>query len=336
MPELSTVEFGDFVKLARVIWIRGHNSVEQSMVNSGMVRVTDIPTGTGNTREFSEIDTNEYLLTKEESEQASRGKVQQGYTKTMTSKREGENIGISFEMRTQNKYPEVVNRLLGAGRKGANTVDLDLSHRVTFGTATSYTDRVGNTVVTTVGDGFQLFYTAHTVTGSSTTFRNRLANNPALSKGAIEGMERLITEETINHLGEKVTAPFDILFTTDDPNTVNTAREYLQSTADVTGAHPGIVNVYKGKYRHVVLPRVATDANGASDSTKRQYWGIASSLLSSFNLGVWESPHMVAPTANSNAEDVQTDDWEFRVRAGYGIVVVGPTWVKFSTGDGTA
>lgn len=29
-------------------------------------------------------------------------------------------------------------------------------------------------------------------------------------------------------------------------------------------------------------------------------------------------------------------DWEFRNRAGYGITVVGATWIKFSSGDGVA
>ena len=129
-----------------------------------------------------------------------------------------ENIGISYEMRTENKYPEVINALTGGGRKGANTIDLDLSHRITFIASTSYTDRDGRTITTTVGDGFELAYSAHTLAGSSTTFRNRLANNPQLSKGALEGMERLVTENTYNHLGEKKTATFDILFTNDDSN----------------------------------------------------------------------------------------------------------------------
>jgi hypothetical protein len=334
--ELNTVSLGDFVKLADVIWLKGFESVEPAMINSGLVKVMNISENTGNTREFSEIDTNEYLTYKGEGDQAARGKVQQGYSKTMTKYRVAENIGISYEMRTENKYPEVVNALLGAGRKGANTIDLDLSHRITFGTAVSYTDRDGRTISITVGDGFQLFYTLHTLKGSSTTFRNRLAANPALSKGALEGIERLVTENTFNQLGEKMTANFDILFTTDDPNTVNTAREYLRSVANPDATHAGVVNVYQGKYKHVVLPRVATTAVGAPDSTKRGYWGIACSQLSSFYLGVWEQPHLIPPTPNSNAEDVQTDDWEFRNRAGYGIVVVGSTFIKFSSGDGTA
>lgn len=44
-------------------------------------------------------------------------------------------------MRTENKYPEVLSALTSGGAKGPKTIDLGLSHRITFGTATSYTDR---------------------------------------------------------------------------------------------------------------------------------------------------------------------------------------------------
>jgi len=300
--ELNTISQSDFVKLATVIWLKGAQSVKNYMMDSGFVKVMDISENTGNTREFSEIDTNEYLTFKGQSDQAARGKVQQGYTKTMTKYRVAENIGISYEMRTENKYPEVINALLSGGAKGYKTIDLDLSHRFTFGTATSYTDRDGRTISTTCGDSLQLFYSAHTIKGYSTTYRNRLANNPQFSKGALEAMEKLVIEETYSLLAEKKVAEFDILWTTDDPNTINTVKEYLKSTGAPDAAHAGVTNVYAGKYKHVILPRVATTAAGAVDSTKRRYWGIASSSLSSFFLGMWEAPHIMAPSANSNSE----------------------------------
>jgi len=324
------------VKLANVIWLRGLESVEPAMLNSGMVKTVAISENTGNTREFSEIETNEYLSYKGEGDQAARGKIQQGYSKTLTKYRMAENLGLTYEMKHENKYPEIVSTLFNGGRKGPNTLDLDLSMRLAFMTATSYTTADGRTIVTTVGDGFQLAYTVHTLKGSATLYRNRLANNPRVSKGALEGMERLITEETYNNLGESKVATFDILWTTDDPNTVNTVREYLQSTASVEGVNSGVKNVYQGKYKHVILPRVDMTSAGVKDSTKRYYWGIASSMLSSFYVGIWEPFHMVAPTVGGNGEDEQTDDLDFRLRMGYGLTIVGATWTKTSTGDGTA
>ncbi len=337
--EINTVSFGDLVRLAKMLWFKGASSTISAMMDSGLVKVMDIPQNTGNTREWSEIDDNEYLTYKGEDDTAARAQIQQGYSKIMTSFRIAENLGISYETRTQNKYTAMINQFTSAGRKGVNTMDLDLSHVIGFGTATSYTDRDGRTITTTaVGDGYQLFYSGHTLTGSTTTFRNRLANNPRISKGAIEGMQRLIVEQTYNHLGElKTGITFDILWTTADPNSLSTAREYLQSVAAPEGAHSGITNVMKGVYRHVILSRVATTAAGAADPSKRYYWGIVSSQASSFFLGIWERPHMWGPgEGNSDAEDVETDSRDFRNRAGYGIAVAGAIWIKMSSGDGSA
>lgn len=334
--EINTLSFSDFVRLAKMLWFKGANSTKSAMMESGFVKTIDIPQNTGNTREWSEIDDNEYLTRKGQDDTAARARVQQGYKKVMTSYRVAENLGISYEMRTQNKYPEIVSKLTAGGRKGTNTIDLDLSHRFTFGTATTYTDRDGILIDIATGDTKALFYSAHTLTGSTKTFRNRLANNPRISKGAIEGMERLVVEQTYSHLGElKTSMDFGILWTTADPNSVNTTREYLQSKADVEGAHSGITNVLQGTYRHVILPRIATTAAGQADTSKRYYWGIASAISSSFYLGIWERPHMIPPSAgNSDGEDVQTDSQDFRNRAGYGMCVVGALWVKFSSGTG--
>ena len=335
--ELNTISFDDFTALARIKWIEGAMSIKNSMLNSGIVRRVEIPANSGDTRKFSEIDTNEYLSYKAEGDQAARGQVQQGYTKTMTVKRMAENVGITYEMRKFNKYPEVISALLEAGQKGWRTIDRDLSHRLTFATATAYVDRDGRTVATTCGDSLQLAYSAHTLKGSTTTYRNILANNPRLSKGSIEQAERLIVEQTYNNLGElKNDVDFGILFTTGDPNTVNTAREYLKSYSDPDAAHSGVINVNKGKYRHVIIPRMATTAAGSYDSDKRYYWGLVSSSLSSFFYGNWESPHLALPKGNTNAEDIQTDDWDYRNRAAYGDVIVGANWIKMSLGDGSA
>jgi len=334
--ELNTISQSDMVKLAQVIWGNGANSVKQNMLNSGFVKVVDIPANSGNTREFSEICSNEYASRKDEGDQASRAKIQQGYSKTMTKYRIGENVGLTFEMIHENKYPEVINVLVGNGASCAKRIDLDLSMRLSYMTSTSYTDKDGESVTTTTGDDLALIYSTHTLKGSSTTYRNRLANNPKLSKAALEGMERLANEETYNSLGENLTADFGILWTTADPNTVNTAREYLQSTADITGSNAGVVNVYKGKYTHKILPRVSMSSLGVIDTDKRYYWGICSSELSSFYIGIWERPHMIPPTVGSNGEDVQTDSQEYRSRAGLGIVTVGASWIKASKGDDSA
>jgi len=335
--ELNIQSLSDFVRNADIMWNKAKNSVPGIMRGSGLVKELSIPMMTGNTREFTEIDLEEYASEKNESDQSSRARVQQGYTKIGTLKRISKDIGISYEMRSQGKYFEIKSRLTNLGKLAPNRMDLDLSHRIGFGTAASYADMDGNTVDISVGDGFQLWYTAHTLNGSSTTFRNRLANNPQLSRGALEGMEKMRVENTYNQFGEKMTMSDDVLWTTDDPNTKNTAKELLRSTSNPTQNNPGVVNVYQSSYRHVILPRVATDKDGAIDSSKAKYWGTASSEMSTLMLGVHEEPRLKKPPVNGdNSEEFSTDDWNFGVRAGYMIVTVSAAWAGFSSGDAAA
>lgn len=336
--ELNISILSDFVRNAQIMWLMGKDSVPQVMRGSGLVKEIPVPQMTGNVREFTEIDLNEYARKKGESDQSTRAKVQQGYSKIATLKRISTDIGISFEMRTQGKYYEIKERLTNLGKLAPNRMDLDLSHRIGFGTATTYVDMDGDTVDISVGDTLALFSTVHTLRGAATTFRNRLANSPQLSRGGLEAMETMRIANTYNQFGEKVSSSDDILWTTDDPNTVNVAKELLKATASLeSGINTGVPNVYNGKYKHVILPRLATDKDGAPDSTKAKYWGLASSSLSSLMLGVHEEPRMKAPpTEGSNAEEFSTDDWNFGTRAGYLICIVNAVWIAVSLGDGTA
>ncbi len=149
-------------------------------------------------------------------------------------------------------------------------------------------------------------------------------------------MQKMRIENCFNQFGQKMSIQDDILWTTDDPNTVNTAKIILRSIADPTQANSSVINPAQGSYRHVILPRVATDANGAPDATKAKYWGVASSQASTFMLGVHEEAHMESPTPGSNAADFSTQDWQFGTWGGYLIAIVSAAWVALSSGDGTA
>lgn len=334
--ELNTVSLSVFTRLAGVIFEKALGLVGTPARTSGLFSVAPIPNNTGETRDFQEVDLDLYARFKGQGDQASRARVVLGYNKLVTNVRFARDIGITFEMRRFNKYPEVVRRLTNLSAMPMNKMELDLSHRIGFGTATSYTDIDGRTVDISTGSSQSLYNTAHTLTGSSTTYRNRLAGNPSLSKGALEGIERLVTEETMNNFAEKVMIPFDILWTTDDPATINTALEYLTSVAAPDFANSGVTNVYKAKYKHVKLPLVATTATGAPDNAKRRFWGIASSLFTDAHLGIWESPHLKTPSDLNAGEEFSTDDWNFGVRAGWAIGIVTGRWIKFSSGDAAA
>jgi len=337
MDNLAIVSLPDFVRNAQILWLKGADEFSMVMRRSGIVKEVAIPQNSGNTREFTSIDLEQYARVKGEREQAEYAKLQQGYSKTGTLYRIAFAEAITYEMRTQGKYPEVIAKITNLLPTAMNRMELDLQHRITFATSTSYTDMDGRTVDTTVGDTLALASTAHTVRGSSTTYRNRLANSPQASLGALEAMEKMRVENHINQFGQKVPVSDDILWTTDDPNTINTVRVLLQSTASIdSGANASVKNVYQGKYKHVILSRIATDKDGNVDSTKAKYWGLVSSRESSFFLGVHEEPHVIAPKMGGNADDALTDDWIFNVRAGYMIVIPDANFFSISLGDGTA
>jgi len=343
-PNVNTATFSDFVRLAPYMWTQGVESIRPEARQSGIFRVGIFPANSGNTREYNEFDTNEYASYKGEGDQAEQSRIQLGYTKVGRVYRFGEDVGITWEARNQGKYPEALRRIKDLAKKVSARMELDLQHRITFGTATSYTDMDGRSVDTAVGDTLALFSTAHTLRGSSSTYRNRLAGNPQLSKGSLEAIEKQISENTLNQFGEKMTAPFDILWTTDDPNTMNTARELLQASAAVSAPNAGVPNVYQAKYKHVKLSRVATDANGGVDATKAKYWGLASSDISTAYLDVLEEPNLREPKeitdqkalGTDNVEDVSTDTITYSARGSWSICVVGSRFIHFSSGDGTA
>jgi len=330
--ELNKLSLSDFTSLLTIMWLDNLESVPPVARQSGIWRVLSIAQNTGDSRRMSEIDLEEYAKKKPEGSQAERARFQQGYTKDLQSYRVAEDIGVTYEERTQNKYPQVLARIENIAKLPVNRMELDLQHRITFATATSYVDMDGETIDTTGGDSLAWASTAHTLRGTSATYRNRLANNPAVSKGAIEAIRRMVKENTLNQFGEKMTVNHDILWTTDDEVDINVVQELLFSTGNVDYTNANIKNPMQGKYRHVILPRVATDAAGAVDTSKRHYWGTASSMATTAYLGVWEEPHSIPFYELQDG----SENYQAGVRAGYGICHVTGRGFSFSSGDGVA
>jgi len=331
--DLSTVALPDFVRNAEITWKKGADAYTSVIRSSGIVKEISVPVNTGNTREFSAIDLELYAKVKNEREQASLAKSQQGFSKIGTLYRVAQAQVITYEMRSQGKYREIQAMLLDILPNAMRRMELDLQHRISFAFESSYEDMDGRTVDLTTGDGEPLADTAHLVRGSAATYRNALASNPAASRASLEAMEKMRVENSINQLGQKVPCTDDILWTTDDPNTQNTVRELLRATSTVTvDQNSGVPNVYNQKYRHVALPLVATDKDGNTDASKAKYWGLVSSRTSSFMLGVHEAPHVI-PSTVGDGQSVLTHDWTLSCAAGYMVVIPDPAFFAISKGD---
>jgi hypothetical protein len=337
---INTQTYGELFAQGEINWTQLHDALSLIAERSGIWKVSDFPAGTGDTRVFQEIDSDLFADNKDESDEITEGKTQIGYSKTMNLVRRGKSKTISWEANRRNKYPDLSPIWSSLGVTVANRRELDLQHQLTFGTATSYVDKNGKTIDTTVGDGFALFYTAHTLAGSSTTYRNRLANNPAFSAGALEGMLNMTDQNSYTNLGEKVAFNFDIIWSTNDENTVNTIRQELNATADTGAPNKGVPSLYgKGarwRFRHVILDYVPTTAAIANDTTKRKYWGLCDSSNTQLHLAIEERLNVQSPQVASNATDILTEDMIFKATGSYGIVSVSGRGNAFSSGDGAA
>lgn len=330
--ELNKLTLPDFTALFQVIWLDNIEAERREAFNSGIWRFMPIPENTGDSRRMTEIDLEQYASRKGEGDQASRARIQQGYTKDLLSYRVAKDVGISYEERTQNKYQTVIERLQNLSRLPIHSIELDLSMRIANAENTSYTDKDGVIVDTTGGDALAWASTAHTLKASTTTYRNILANNPVPSRGAFEAMERMNQENSFNQFGEALPSmPWNILWTTDDPQDCNLVSEYLESTGSPDFANSAVKNVYQYKYKHVRLPRAMFTAVGGRDTTKRHRWGMASEEGTTAYIGMWEEPHM---TDFEESKD-RTDTYVTGVRAGYGICHVTGRGFSISYGDGT-
>ncbi len=284
--------------------------------------------GQGSSKRYKEVDIETYADVKPEGANSSKSKVGIGYEVDMTARTFSKEIDITLEMRNDNRYAEVGSYITNLSEFCENRMDLDLTHRFTFAGATSYVDKNGFVVDLTVGDGLSLVNSAHTLAFSSLTYSNSVAGAPAFSQTSYEAAKLLAVTQIYSNFGEKRHIVFNTIFSGDDPNTVRSIKQLLQSSADVDAVQAGIVNVYEGAMKHVILPNLATNAAGAYDNTKRRFWGIASIGLGmngwQAHVGSWISPTLKTPSAGNNGEDIHSFNWTFASYCRYGIAVVSP------------
>ena len=284
--------------------------------------------GQGSTKRYDEVDTQTFARRKRQGEASKKAAVGVGYNVTAEKKRIALEIDITQEMRDENRYPEVGSLITSLTHFCPQRIEIDQTHILTFCTATSYTDMDGDSVTVSVGDGLALASAVHTLKFSSTTYSNRVTGDPIFSRGGLEAAEALATTNILSNFAERRVMMFNAIITGDDPNTVNTVKQFLNSTADVDAAQAGVMNVYRGKYRHVVLPYLATTATGARDATKERWWfigaiGQGTNGWQAF-YSVWEEPHMKDQSIDDRGanHDYSRDIWTFGTRAGYSVRAV--------------
>lgn len=323
MP-ITTSQFNDVVKNALVEWRKGYDGVTPAAR-----ALYDVSSTSKMTSEHSQIDGPGFARRKSEGQRYAIGNPKQGYSLTLTQSRIGLTEAVTWEMRKFDKYREIDKVMRRLGETTANRMELDLTQQFTFGmAASSYTNMDGETVSTTAADGVQIFSASHTMTGATGNISNLITSK--FSKAGLAAAELLFTKMTSN-TGVKVIVKPDTIVTGDDPATVNAVREFLNSTGMPDSANNG-TNVYRSKYQHIILPYLASDATGAYDSTKANYWMLVDKAHTDAILEIAENPTFTAPKLGGNGEDFNTDDWAFKSSATYDYGVADFKWAVGSTG----
>ncbi len=337
--QLTTVSISQLTDLVQRSYAVNNTDFVENGNATKMMIVDDLEAHTGETKRYAEIDVETFARNMDEGDNAAQAQVQYGYEKDMQMRRFAREIMITWKMRRLNKKPEVVQQLTSLNHFCPNRMELDITHRITFATATSYTDMDGITVDTTTGDGLALASSVHTLRGSSSTFSNIITTNPQFSKGGLEIAEGQANTQILSHFGERRVMNFNVIFSGDDPTTCNDIKQYLKSSSDPDQNNSSVINVYQNKYTHVRLPYLATTATSAYDSTKSKYWGLAAigQGLAGWQayVGIWERPNLKVPSAGNNGEDFSNDNWKYGTRASWGICIPSPRGFLLSTGLGS-
>lgn len=319
---LNTLTLSEMTDLVKREWLAGQ---EEYQKNAKQLFITEpVGAGQGSSKRYSEIDIEKYADFKGEGANSKKAKAGVGYSIDMTARTFSKEIDITLEMRNDNRYTEVGSKITSLANFCENRMDLDLTHRLTFATSSSYTDKNGETVTTTVGDGNPLLYSAHTLVFSSTTYSNRVSGDPVFSQAALEAALLLSATQLLTNFGEKKSMRFNTIVTGDDPGTVRAVKQLLNSMADVDAIQAGVTNVYKGTYNHVILPDLATTAVGAYDSTKRRWWFVASTGQGAAGwqayLGTWIAPQFLPPSYGDGM-DIHNYNWTYSTYTRYGVCV---------------
>lgn len=322
---ISSANYSDMTAALRIQWLEGFTSVPQVARQIYKVQAAD-----GLTGYFSSIDGFTSADVKEEGDDMPYGTVTQGYRKTWTTYTVALMEKLTLEMRKGDRYSEMGDRIRGMGEAVAKRIEMDLTHRLTYATATSYNDKKGKTFTTTTGDGYALAYATHEVPGSATTYRNIISGNPVLSKGGLEAAELLLAK-MIDDNGEPSPRTATHIIIGNVPSLINTAMEYIKSQSSPTVSNSGVINVYDGKYSLIILPFLTYSGALTWTSTYEQYWFLADLSKKRGILNMLQEPVMVP-----HGEDFETLDWKYGAYAMYAIEWYDGKNIIMSKGDGSA
>jgi hypothetical protein len=279
------------------------------------------------TKRIHEFDRERFAEQKVQGQSSAQRGVAQGYFKDIVRKTISITrpvTGEAFKALTAHKLAEFS---MQTAKDVMDKIELDMRNFLGYSTgATSYTDNGGFTVDLTVGDGFAVFHTAHTLKNSSTTYSNILSGAPALTNVSLESAEDYFEYNVYDNYGQNIDMTPNTIITTRKAIMVNRVDRLFGSIspASIDGtanANANVKNTYRDKYQHLQI-KFDVDSLNKTNATFSFYWMLAAlggapeERFQAYYCS-WMSP-MVAPA------EVNQDKWILSntARAAYGIAAV--------------
>ena len=316
---ISSLAFSDLVDTTSRIHKMGEYLVEDLAAVKMLYKVQSIPNNTGTERIHDEYDTETYAKLKIEGGDAEKVAAIKGWTKTATMRRFAAEIDLTHEMsKFATSDANIVNKMTSLAKYCPQRMALDLTHRFSFATSTSYVNMDGDTVDVSMGSDTStaLVDATQDLTGSSSTYSTVITGTPSFSKGGYQIARERANTQIVSNFGERRVYNFKYIVTGDDPDTVDEVEQLMMSKTDPTQTNSGVVNTYMNGSTHIILPRLATTATGAYDSTKAKWWFYVAEEASMY-CDIYESPYMKAQD-----EDIHNDNIVFGTRGAYAIATV--------------
>jgi hypothetical protein len=313
--QMSVTAFKDFGDAVERFFVQNPKKIKPNARQ--LFQYVSMGNNKGTEKIMKEYDGKTFANTKPEGVRVRKTKAGLGYSKLFRLKRFGTEIDITYEMDMFGKDPEVKRNLISLSNFCTHRQELDLTHVFSFAGSVSMVNMDGDVRDMSVGDGNPLVFPTHTLANSSLTYSNNLTGNPVFSQANLEAAEIMASAEVLSNFGEKREFDFNTIVTSDHSPVVNEVKRVLQATADISAPNAGVPNVYQAKYRHVILPYMATTATGARDSFKKNYWFLIAAGEWNGYLVEWEAERMVRPEAGNNMIDGHADTVSFGTRCGY-------------------
>lgn len=229
------------------------------------------------------------------------GATAPGTYRNVTVRQRTYSIALTWFLTYHNKYPQQESKLIRDAAKAIfERMEFDMSAPFTYLTSTSYTNIDGRSVTVSTGDGVAPASASHTLTNNAATCRNRIANDPQLTRGAVELGANLGKQGFLDNNGTPVMRIFDTIVVCNDETTLNAAKEIVKSKAPTDAPNGEVFNVYQGVFRVLqafYIDRTFTVGGTAFtfDSTKSKQWMLFDTSNSGLYLVVTQWPTVLPP-----------------------------------------